>query len=128
MATLLAPTSGYVEVDGVDLQKDPIKVREKIGYMPDFFGVYDNLKVMEYLDFYGSAYGIEYASRRIADDLLELVDLSDKKGCICGYIVPGYEAAAVSGPLPDSQSPAAHTGRTGIRHGPTCQSRDKRYT
>ena len=80
VATLLAPTSGYVEVDGVDLQKDPIKVREKIGYMPDFFGVYDNLIVMEYLDFYGSAYGIEYAQRRrIADDLLELVDLSDKK-------------------------------------------------
>jgi len=80
VATLLAPTSGYVEVDGVDLQKDPIKVREKIGYMPDFFGVYDNLKVMEYLDFYGSAYGIEYDQRRrIADDLLELVDLSDKK-------------------------------------------------
>ena len=80
VATLLAPTSGYVEVDGVDLQKDPIKVREKIGYMPDFFGVYDNLKVMEYLDFYGSAYGIEYAQRRrIADDWLELVDLSDKK-------------------------------------------------
>ncbi|NLO82284.1 MAG: ABC transporter ATP-binding protein [Clostridiales bacterium] len=80
IATLLAPTSGQVMVDGVELQKDPIKIREKIGYMPDFFGVYDNLKVMEYLDFYGSAYGIEYRQRRrIAEDLLELVDLRDKK-------------------------------------------------
>ena len=78
IATLLAPTSGQVMVDGVDLQKDPIKVSEKIGYKPDFFGVYDNLKVMEYLDFYGSAYGIEYRQRRrIAEDLLELVDLRD---------------------------------------------------
>ncbi len=80
IATLLAPTSGRVVVDGIDVFKEPIKAREKIGYMPDFFGVYDNLKVMEYLDFYGSAYGIEYRERRkIAEDLLELVDLSDKK-------------------------------------------------
>ncbi|MCM8899738.1 ABC transporter ATP-binding protein [Caldicoprobacter algeriensis] len=80
IATLLAPTSGRVVVDGIDVFKDPIKAREKIGYMPDFFGVYDNLKVKEYLDFYGSAYGIEYRERRkIAEDLLELVDLSDKK-------------------------------------------------
>jgi ABC-2 type transport system ATP-binding protein len=80
IATLLAPTSGRVVVDGIDVFKEPMKAREKIGYMPDFFGVYDNLKVMEYLDFYGSAYGIEYRERRkIAEDLLELVDLSDKK-------------------------------------------------
>lgn len=80
IATLLAPTSGQVLVDGIDVFKDPIKARGKIGYMPDFFGVYDNLKVMEYLDFYGSAYGIEYRQRRkIAQDLLELVDLSDKR-------------------------------------------------
>lgn len=80
IATLLAPTSGRVEVDGIDVFEAPLKAREKIGYMPDFFGVYDNLKVMEYLDFYGSAYGIEYSKRRkIAQDLLELVGLSDKK-------------------------------------------------
>lgn len=80
IATLLAPTSGRVTVDGIDVFKEPIKAREKIGYMPDFFGVYDNLKVMEYLDFYGSAYGVEYRERRrIAEELLELVDLSDKK-------------------------------------------------
>jgi len=80
IATLLAPTSGRVTVDGIDVFKEPIKAREKIGYMPDFFGVYDNLKVMEYLDFYGSAYGVEYRERRrIAEELLELVDLSDKR-------------------------------------------------
>ncbi len=80
IATLLAPTSGQVVVDGIDVFKEPIKAREKIGYMPDFFGVYDNLKVMEYLNFYGSAYGIEYHKRRrIAEELLELVDLSDKR-------------------------------------------------
>jgi len=80
IATLLQPTSGTAKVDGLDVVKEPLKVRERIGYMPDFFGVYDNLKVMEYLDFYGSSYGIPYRERqKTALELLELVDLLDKR-------------------------------------------------
>ncbi|OGO77046.1 MAG: ABC transporter [Clostridiales bacterium GWB2_37_7] len=77
---LLTATSGEVYVDGVDALRQNKKIKEKIGYMPDFFGVYDDLKVDEYLDFYASVYKIkEENKRKIIADLLELVDLSRKK-------------------------------------------------
>lgn len=80
MAGLLKATGGSVIIDGVEVTKNPRALREKIGYMPDFFGVYDNLKVTEYMDFYAGAYGIAYKDRRpIIDNLLEIVDLSHKK-------------------------------------------------
>ncbi|WMI80654.1 ABC transporter ATP-binding protein [Anaerotignum sp. MB30-C6] len=80
MAGLLNATSGNVIIDGVDVTKNPRALREKIGYMPDFFGVYDNLKVTEYMDFYAGAYGIPYKERGpIMDNLLEIVDLAHKK-------------------------------------------------
>ena len=70
IATLLQPTSGTVKVDGVDVVEEPLKVRDRIGYMPDFFGVYDNLKVMEYLDFYGSC--MHYLHLYILKDIIEI--------------------------------------------------------
>lgn len=77
---LLKATSGSVTVDGVDAIRQPEDIKRKVGYVPDFFGVYDNLKVMEYMEFYGSMYGLD---RKETDDLseglLELVNLSDKK-------------------------------------------------
>lgn len=77
---LLDATSGIVQVDGVDARKNSKALKRKIGYMPDFFGVYDDLKVTEYMEFYASIYGIKGAeAKKITDDLLELVDLSDKK-------------------------------------------------
>ncbi|NLK97157.1 ABC transporter ATP-binding protein [Defluviitalea saccharophila] len=80
MAGLLSATSGKVFINGVDVTAHPRKLREKIGYMPDFFGVYDNLKVDEYMDFYAGTYNIPYSEREaIIDNLLELVDLSHKK-------------------------------------------------
>jgi len=80
MSGLLNASSGNVIIDGVDVTKNPRALREKIGYMPDFFGVYDNLKVTEYMDFYAGAYGIAYKDRApIIDNLLEIVDLSHKK-------------------------------------------------
>ena len=76
---LLRPDSGEVYVDGIDALKNNKALKEKIGYMPDFFGVYDNLKAYEYLEFYGSIYGITGKEMKdLSMDLLELVNLKDK--------------------------------------------------
>jgi len=75
---LLNADSGEVFVDGINIRKDMKKLKEKIGYMPDFFGVYDNLKVVEYMEFYASIYGIEgKAAKKLIFELLELVNLLD---------------------------------------------------
>jgi ABC-2 type transport system ATP-binding protein len=80
LATLLRPTSGRALIDGTDVTRDPDRVRGIIGYMPDFFGVYDDIKVWEYLDFFAAAYRIPRDRRpQIIDDVLELTDLSAKK-------------------------------------------------
>jgi ABC-2 type transport system ATP-binding protein len=80
LATLLAPTSGRAEIGGVDVIREPDAVRRVIGYMPDSFGVYDDMKVWEYLDFFARCYGLSAARRRqMIGDLLELVDLADKR-------------------------------------------------
>ncbi len=80
LATLLEPTSGTAYVDGIDVVRNPLEVRRVIGYMPDFFGVYDDVKVWEYLDFFAAAYKIPTSKRKgIIDDVLELTDLSGKR-------------------------------------------------
>jgi ABC-2 type transport system ATP-binding protein len=80
LATLLRPSAGRAMIDGIDVVRDPEAVRGIIGYMPDFFGVYDDIKVWEYLDFFAAAYKIPRAKRPgIIDDVLELTDLSVKK-------------------------------------------------
>ncbi|RCX20416.1 ABC-2 type transport system ATP-binding protein [Fontibacillus phaseoli] len=80
LATLLAPTSGSARVGGFEVTEQPHEVRKRIGYMPDFFGVYDQFKTTEYLHFYGASYGIPRAEReQLIPQLLELVNLSDKK-------------------------------------------------
>lgn len=77
---LLKATKGTVFVDGVNAITNPEDIKRKVGYVPDFFGVYDNLKVAEYMEFYGSMYGMDKEDvDEIADGLLELVNLSDKK-------------------------------------------------
>ena len=80
LATLLKPTSGTAELDGVNVLKHPKQMHKLMGYMPDFFGVYDRLKSWEYLDFYARCYGFGYRERmNMIDSLLELVNLSDKR-------------------------------------------------
>lgn len=77
---LLKASGGSVQIGGTAAAVGSRQMKRLIGYVPDFFGVYDNLKVWEYMDMYGSMYGMY--SRDIAkltDDLLELVNLSDKK-------------------------------------------------
>jgi ABC-2 type transport system ATP-binding protein len=80
LATLLAPTSGDAIIAGESVRRNPQGVRRVLGYMPDAFGVYDGMKVWEYLDFFGRCYGLGPAQRkRMIGDLLELVDLAHKR-------------------------------------------------
>lgn len=80
MATLLQPTSGDIQIAGHSVSGDPREVRRVIGYMPDYFGVYHDMLVWEYLDFFGTCYNIPEAKRRpLVEELLELVDLSHRK-------------------------------------------------
>ena len=79
LATLLAPTSGSAKVGGYEVTEKPKEVRKLIGYMPDFFGVYDQFKTTEYLDFYGASYGLSRSERQaMIPQLLELVNLTEK--------------------------------------------------
>lgn len=79
VAGLLTADRGEVCVGGVDALNDNKGLKSKIGYMPDFFGVYDNLKVIEYMEFYASIYGIEgKQAKKHCNELLELVQLDDK--------------------------------------------------
>ena len=80
LATLLAPSAGTAEIAGMSVTRNPDHVRRVIGFMPDAFGVYDDMKVWEYLDFFARCYGIPPAARRrVITDLLELVDLAAKR-------------------------------------------------
>jgi ABC-2 type transport system ATP-binding protein len=80
LVTLMEPTSGVAFVDGLDVTRKGKEVRRRVGYMPDFMGVYDDLKVFEYLEFFAAAFGIEYRKRKaIVDGVLELTDLVSKQ-------------------------------------------------
>ncbi|MGL5436227.1 MAG: ABC transporter ATP-binding protein [Lachnospiraceae bacterium] len=77
---LLYPDSGSVVIDGVNAVRDPNRIKEKIGYVPDYFGVYDNLKVCEYMEFFASCYGITgLKARKKNQTLLAQIGLEDKK-------------------------------------------------
>ena len=80
LATLIPPTAGDAFIDGYSVTKHPREVRRRIGYMPDFFGVYDDMKVWEYLDFFAACYEIPARDRpALIDDLLALVDLTHRR-------------------------------------------------
>ena len=76
---LLLPDSGNVTIDDVDVIKEPEKVVDKIGYVPDFFGVYDNLKVSEYMELFSACYGIYgLNARKRSMEMLSQVGLEEK--------------------------------------------------
>lgn len=92
LATFLAPSSGTAKILGHDVVQDADAVRHNIGYMPDFFGVYKDMEVTEYLDFFGACYKIPSAQReRTVNDVLELVGLTEKKGAIIGALSRGMQ-------------------------------------
>lgn len=80
LATLLRATRGEGTINGYSVSKDPMNVRRSVGYMPDTFGVYDGMKVWEFLDFFAVAYKIGKTQRkRVIRDVLELLDLTYKR-------------------------------------------------
>jgi ABC-2 type transport system ATP-binding protein len=92
LATFLAPSAGAAKVLGHDVVRDADAVRHVIGYMPDFFGVYKDMEVTEYLDFFGACYRIPSAQReKTVNDVLELVGLSEKKGSLIGALSRGMQ-------------------------------------
>src|SRR5713101_2750437 len=92
LATFLAPSAGTAQILGHDVVRDADAVRHIIGYMPDFFGVYKDMEVTEYLDFFGACYKIPTAQReKTVNDVLELVGLSEKKGALIGALSRGMQ-------------------------------------
>src|SRR5712671_6137748 len=92
LATFLTPSGGHARVLGHDVVQDADAVRHIIGYMPDFFGVYKDMEVTEYLDFFGACYKIPTAQReKTVNDVLELVGLSEKKGALIGALSRGMQ-------------------------------------
>ncbi|HEY1016845.1 MAG TPA: ABC transporter ATP-binding protein [Herpetosiphonaceae bacterium] len=80
LTTLLPPTEGDALVAGFSVRREPDQVRKVIGFMPDYFGVYDQMRVWEYLDFFAHLYGIQQPRRTaLIGELLELVDLGGKR-------------------------------------------------
>jgi len=92
LATFLTPSAGQARVLGHDVVRDADAVRHIIGYMPDFFGVYKDMEVTEYLDFFGACYKIPSSQReKTVNDVLELVGLSEKKGALIGALSRGMQ-------------------------------------
>jgi len=92
LVTLMEPTSGAAFIDGLDVTKKGKDVRRRVGYMPDFMGVYDDLKVFEYLEFFAAAFGIEYRKRKaIVEGVLELTDLVSKQSAAVDSLSRGMQ-------------------------------------
>lgn len=92
LSTFLTPSSGTAEVLGYDVVKESDAVRHIIGYMPDFFGVYRDMVVWEYLDFFGACYQIGSSQRdQTVKDVLELVGLSEKRDQLIGALSRGMQ-------------------------------------
>lgn len=84
LAGLLEASSGEIYLMAERLDQRGGKPHQLVGYMPDFFGVYDNLRVWEYLDFFARCYGLGAAQRRTTvEQLLDLVDLTEKRNALC---------------------------------------------
>lgn len=90
IATLAEPSWGEAYVCGHSIYKEPQEIRRLVGYMPDFFGVYDDMKVIEYLEFFAAAYRIKGPARRKkCDEMLEIVDLEFKRDAFANTLSRG---------------------------------------
>jgi ABC-2 type transport system ATP-binding protein len=92
LATLLKATAGEGIVNGFSVTKQPLEVRRSIGYMPDNFGVYDGMKVWEFLDFFAVAYQLPKGRRKqVISDVLELLDLTGKRNAFVNGLSRGMK-------------------------------------
>jgi len=92
LATLLKPTAGQAWINGYSVNKQIDEVKRSIGFMPDTFGVYDGMKVWEFLDFFATAYGLPRSKRRaLIDDVLDLVDLTSKRETLVNGLSRGMQ-------------------------------------
>ncbi|MGD8500041.1 MAG: ABC transporter ATP-binding protein [Phycisphaerales bacterium] len=92
LVTLLEPTRGKAFINGLDVTRNGKKVRRMVGYMPDFMGVYDDLKVFEYLEFFAAAFSIERKKRKsIVEGVLELTDLQSKRSAAVDSLSRGMQ-------------------------------------
>ena len=92
LSTLLEPSSGKAFIDGMDVRRRGRSVRRVVGYMPDFMGVYDDLKVFEYLEFFAAAFNIARNKRKpIVEQVLELTDLSGKASTLVDSLSRGMQ-------------------------------------
>ena len=92
ISTLLEPSSGNASLNGHSILGDPMEIRKRIGYMPDFFGLYDDVKVWEYLDFFANLYRVKQSDRpAIIDSVLELTDLRTKKDAFVQSLSRGMQ-------------------------------------
>ena len=90
IATLLEPTVGEAYVCGQSVITHPKEIRRLVGYMPDFFGVYDDMTVIEYLEFFAAAYKFAGPTRRKrCDEMLEIVDLNFKRDAYANTLSRG---------------------------------------
>lgn len=92
ISTLLRPGSGTARLNGIDVLQDPMGIRRMIGYMPDFFGLYDDVRVWEYLDFFATIYEVPAKERnKVIDGVLELTDLTVKKDAFVQSLSRGMQ-------------------------------------
>ncbi len=90
LTTLLAPSEGQAYVAGYAVTRQPREVRRVVGYMPDFFGIYGEMKVWEYLDFFAACYEVPRRERpRLIGDLLALVDLAHRRDDMAAHLSRG---------------------------------------
>ncbi len=92
LTTLLKPTSGSATINGYEVTRQVDDVKRSIGFMPDTFGVYDGMKVWEFLDFFATAYGLLRSKRRaLIEDVLNLVDLTSKRDALVNGLSRGMQ-------------------------------------
>ncbi len=92
LATLLEPTQGSATLDGIPLDPNQIQVRKQIGYMPDFFGLYEDIRVWEYLDMFATLYGVPHSERQtVIGEVLELTDLTFKRDAMAQSLSRGMQ-------------------------------------
>jgi ABC-2 type transport system ATP-binding protein len=92
ISTLLEPSAGTASINGADIGRNPMEVRRQIGYMPDFFGLYDDVRVWEYLDFFAAIYKVPSRERpKVIDNVLELVNLGSKRDAFVQTLSRGMQ-------------------------------------